>query len=581
MPKTIDTEKAENKKFAELGAAIESRDDEWLDEVLSEPIDLDVVLKFSEGNETPLTSAIRHNYENGVRVLCNKMKVSGILTTHLTHETQEHTPLHFSTYVGNPDIVTILLSQGADPNAYSGKKTGDGDTPLMSAIRYLTPYSLIHDGDWGDKDLQEKLKLWFDGKISLPEGELTVKWSGKLNIINLLLDKGADPTAKDKFKVSPWTLVNTFNDKVHFSRDTFGDGTSKPVFLSGDADHAVFKGKMRKLGTDEVAPVTIIYDIREIRKLLTTYKDKNKDTSATSHKVKELSDALRQEAVERKAKVEDLSRELKQTKEDLSRELKQTKEEQKPLIQEYKGKLERTKIIASFLKGTGLQVFFDMFTKRLHGQLSAVGVINTKKIDRAHYTNADKLSDGVGKLSDLPIIGAFVGGAPKLLGAGAQKLSDRSENKRYAHLEKNVPTPQHWAGFCEDIAIGVLKQCQTTVAQLSTLRATKLVDEAVKLTFDLLSKSEITGDVTKFVIDSLVSSDALAKKMKQLCEEQAKDNAKNAPKATGAGAAGAGAGAPTPISIQYSTHKQKAVALGAAVAVGVDDVSSGSKCLVM
>ena len=103
------------------------------------------------------------------------------------------TALNWAALAGNLDMVKVLLGGGADPN----QATDDGRTPLHRAIM----------GYWGDRrqSHQYVVEQLIDAGTDLnkpdKDGFTPLNWA-KLyerdNVVNLLLERGADPGLANK-----------------------------------------------------------------------------------------------------------------------------------------------------------------------------------------------------------------------------------------------------------------------------------------------------------------------------------------------------------------------------------------------
>jgi ankyrin repeat protein len=137
-----------------------------------------------------------------------------------------YTPLHLAAKYNHPEIVALLLANGADVNARSGalhvtdfsETQHYGDTPLMLALlsyyhKEVVELLVTHGADVnialsnGDTPLSRAIdrNLAYDVKLLLanganPDGEGAVSQAaraGKVEILKIMLDYGADPNAKD------------------------------------------------------------------------------------------------------------------------------------------------------------------------------------------------------------------------------------------------------------------------------------------------------------------------------------------------------------------------------------------------
>lgn len=532
----IDLSDTKNNQYNDMYVAIVCCDDVLLESDLDKNLNLDVILKTEEGEEyTPISLAVSFGNENAVRVLCTKMKAQGILTHHLSREILDFSPLHVASFRGNPTITKVLLANGADPNVFSGTKNdARGETPLMSTIRHISTYSLIEHGSWGSKELQEQLRLWYFGnrqpgqiqRPTFPKTAETVNWFGNKQLIQELLKKkgidAVDPTAEDKYGISPYKLLTTLTDPGHIKRNTFHDGTSHPKVLSVSDDIIVFEAQIaNRRGEKQTIKVT--YDVRGIREML-------------AKKIKE-------------NELENSALSAKESKED-------------------KEQTERKKAIENFSKLPSLKGFFTEFTKNLNSEISVVLNILTSKVDRAHYTKVDKIGDGIGLVSELPIVGAFVGGAPKGVGKGIVLANDLREKGKHKHLRKNVPVPAMIPTFCENIAINILEKCGPFISQLDAKKVEKMVEKTVEAAYETLVSQDIPGDtneITQFIVKAVVNNKEVVKKLQEFFNEQLKENAKQV--AANSKPAANGATILTQYSSKAAAPAQKPGAVGTDVSV--------------
>lgn len=495
--------RALNDLYVGMHAAIACCEDELLESDLDKNPDLDVIFVTEEGKEyTPISLAVSFENENAVRILCARMKAQGILNHHLSREILDYSPLHVASFRGHPNITKILLSYGADPNAFAGiSKDANGETPLMGAVEHISSHSLIECGDW-DKETQNQLRLWYAGIVlkgqenepAFPSTATAVTWHGNNEIIEELLSKkGVDPTAKDKFGISPYKLLTTLTDPKHIERNTFHDGVSHPKVLSVSDDVIVFEAQiMNRLG--ERHPIKVTYDVREIRAMLAQkIEDNKKDALAIATAV--------------------ATSPKKESKED-------------------KEQAERKQNIDAYSKTPALNMFFTDFAKDLNTEISTALTLLTNKVDRAHYTKADHVADGIGMASDLPLVGAFVGGAPKAIGKGIILVNNKLEKDKFKNLKKNVAVPPSLIPtFCEDIALGILEQYSLSISKLDLKKVETFVKEAVEKACAILVGDKISDNpkvVIRTVINLIVKNIDFSNQLSSLVNKQLKENAKEA-----------------------------------------------------
>lgn len=103
------------------------------------------------------------------------------------------TPLTAACYYGYPDVVRLLLQNGADPNVHDL----NGGTPLMKAVTLGT----------------------YENKSAI--------LAHKADIVQLLLAAGADPNVKDSFGDTPWEAALISEDMILV--DVFDNAGVKPV----------------------------------------------------------------------------------------------------------------------------------------------------------------------------------------------------------------------------------------------------------------------------------------------------------------------------------------------------------------
>jgi ankyrin repeat protein/L-ascorbate metabolism protein UlaG (beta-lactamase superfamily) len=105
------------------------------------------------------------------------------------------TPLHFAAGARRPDIVDLLLAQGADPLA----KNNDGQTPLLYAAyggsREIVAAFIALGADFKYQDVRGMTPLHFAAR------------EGRTEVVSLLLEKGAPTDPKNQSGQTPLDLA--------------------------------------------------------------------------------------------------------------------------------------------------------------------------------------------------------------------------------------------------------------------------------------------------------------------------------------------------------------------------------------
>jgi len=162
------------------------------------------------------------------------------------------TPLHFAAANSTPSVVILLLTKGADVSAADMS----GKTPLHYA-KMENKTDLINIG-WGwlsenfwksatPKDVQALIDSGAEvNSQTTNEGKAPLHFAAKHNkdaaVVKLLLDKGANVEARDKFKITPLNLAASFNTPAVVELlldnganiDTGMFGTLRSAAISGD-----------------------------------------------------------------------------------------------------------------------------------------------------------------------------------------------------------------------------------------------------------------------------------------------------------------------------------------------------------
>lgn len=189
----------------------------------------------------PIHSAARRGDEAKIIAL---LKQNPALVS--SRDSLGYTPLHLAAEYDHPEIVELLLANGADVNAQApvryvtnfGGKPHYGDTPLTLALlsyhhKRVVELLVTHGADVnvvlsnGDTPLSRAIakNLPYDVKLLLANGanpdypvmngQTAVRQAamdGKTEILKILLDYGADPNAKDYLGHTP--MYYTDNVKI-------------------------------------------------------------------------------------------------------------------------------------------------------------------------------------------------------------------------------------------------------------------------------------------------------------------------------------------------------------------------------
>jgi ankyrin repeat protein len=138
--------------------------------------------------QTPLIMCASMNNREGFRLLMAKNANMNLATTH------GGTPLHYAAGHGDLAMVHALLAAGANVNAIC---RDSGETPLTSACRdwahsYIVAPLLSAGADVNARDKKGRTALHHavDPLLNIP-------------LVELLLEKGANPAQADKFGVTP------------------------------------------------------------------------------------------------------------------------------------------------------------------------------------------------------------------------------------------------------------------------------------------------------------------------------------------------------------------------------------------
>jgi len=179
--------------------------------------------RFFDGQDLKIAEAI---YDNDRRMLKNYIKETGFDINKLGK--QNITFLLYALYVGQMNMVEILLENGADPNLLNPEIDSTNDPTWENSISNDLPLSFVAR-TYYDFDLADvKLLLKYGAKINdsrVNPALIACMSSGnnkrKLKLIDYLLDKGADINIKGSENRTPiiaaadislWDIVNYLLD---------------------------------------------------------------------------------------------------------------------------------------------------------------------------------------------------------------------------------------------------------------------------------------------------------------------------------------------------------------------------------
>ena len=109
------------------------------------------------------------------------------------------TELHYAASDGDAGKVAALLAQGLGP----GAPDDDGRTPLHAAVQgWSLPCCVLLLNAGAPVDAQ-------DANGNTPLSEAAFGSRGRGEVIKLLRERGADPTLKNNYDVSPLSLART------------------------------------------------------------------------------------------------------------------------------------------------------------------------------------------------------------------------------------------------------------------------------------------------------------------------------------------------------------------------------------
>lgn len=506
MTKILDIDGYDNNDYSLLCIAITTYDDQLLLEILDSNIDLDVRFKSKKYpvnyTPSPLMEAVRFNNANAVRLIGKKLKAQGTLD--LSQEAYSKPLLHHAIRGGNPDIVRYLISFGVDVNLSSKE-----DTPLTSSIRVLPTYSLIQYGEWDTGADKKQLLDWYNGKGEFPQTATAVKWRGNLNILKQILEAGADCTVHDICNNTPIEVMNTLTSPEHIKNRVFcTDNGAAVEFVSAGKDDITFNITLLNRDETHRHPVTVTYNVCDVRALLEQYKEKNKHKGVDSKKLKEL-----------EASVEDCKRKADRHESDLSHVRAERK-----VVQE------KNSILDIIYKYEGLKGFYVNADELIFHNTQVVCGLRTGKLKREHYAKADMVADGISAVGGaVPVFGH----GAKAVGAVVQKGSDINEKRNHKRFRKNLPETKEVQAWANSITIELTKHFGAELIKLNAERAEEFAEKVAEVVYDTLIEKEYEDNskqktgVKQILINAVKKSDAVNQKLDSLLNAQTRDDKKH------------------------------------------------------
>lgn len=269
------SQEAQNAIDAKLLMAIVDHDNAAFERALSEGANIEAIgviwdYEDEPSDSAPLSMAIEVNYLYGVK------RLLALGANLYTLNGGEMPPFSEAILHGNEKVVQAMLAE--DPKLLDMKFGAEKHTPLHTALLRLTTYSLIEDGDWGSRELENQVAGYYNGlRETLPTPlPAFVSYKGNLDVINILIRQNPRfLTTPNGLGFTPLDIV--MNPRKYWDRFSDSQGRKTIRYLTSDQDPndalLCFQATLTDRTGSERFSIVVHYDFTTLRGLFASVAD--------------------------------------------------------------------------------------------------------------------------------------------------------------------------------------------------------------------------------------------------------------------------------------------------------------------